>query len=83
MAETPTLHPALARYGDAPPSNPRCYSDLHEHVLALSRENLPVVVDNKDTKDTEMHPLMRWQYRGSIPELKRAVLATMAKAPPC
>jgi len=71
MTEARALHPALARYHDGPPSNPRSYPDLHEHILALARENLLVVVDEPINKDTEMHPLVRWQYRGGIPEPER------------
>jgi 4-hydroxy-3-polyprenylbenzoate decarboxylase len=62
---------ALERYRDAPPRHPRSYPDLHEHVLALAREGLLVVVDEPINKDTEMHPLVRWQYRGGIPEPER------------
>jgi hypothetical protein len=71
MNEARTLHPALVRYRDGPPSNPRSYPDLHEHVLALACEKLLVVVDEPMNKDTEMHPLVRWQYRGGIPEPER------------
>ena len=65
------LHPALARYGDAGRKHERCYADLHEHVLTLAREGLLVVVDEAINKDTEMHPLVRWQFRGGIPEPER------------
>ncbi len=64
-------NPALASYRDGPPANVRSYADLHEHVLALARENLLVVVDEPINKDTEMHPLVRWQYRGGIAEENR------------
>jgi UbiD family decarboxylase len=37
-------------------------------VLALARAGLLVAVDEPINKDTEMHPLVRWQYRGGIPE---------------
>jgi len=47
------------------------YPDLHQHVLALWEKNLLVIVDEKINKDTEMHPLVRWQYRGGIPEKER------------
>jgi UbiD family decarboxylase len=63
------LNPLLERYRAAQTS--RGYPDLHEHVLALARENLLVVVDEPINKDTEMHPLVRWQYRGGIPEAER------------
>jgi 4-hydroxy-3-polyprenylbenzoate decarboxylase len=65
------LHPALARYRDSTSGDGRCYADLHEHVLALARAGLLLVVDEPINKDTEMHPLVRWQYRGGIPEHKR------------
>ena len=61
----------LERYRDGPPQHPRSYPDLHEHVLALAREGLLFVVDEPINKDTEMHPLVRWQYRGGIPEAER------------
>jgi UbiD family decarboxylase len=62
---------ALERYYDGAPRHPRSYPDLHEHVLALAREGLLVVVDEPINKDTEMHPLVRWQYRGGIAEADR------------
>ena len=62
---------ALERYRDGPPRHPRSYPDLHEHVLALAREGLLVVVDEPINKDTEMHPLVRWQFRGGIEEKDR------------
>src|SRR6266699_1053108 len=62
---------ALERYHDGPPKHPRSYADLHEHVLALARAGLLVIVDEPINKDTEMHPLVRWQYRGGIAEPDR------------
>jgi UbiD family decarboxylase len=62
---------ALDRYRDGAPGQPRGYPDLHEHVLALDRAGLLVVVDEPINKDTEMHPLVRWQYRGGIAEADR------------
>jgi UbiD family decarboxylase len=58
-------------YRDGAPKHPRCYVDLHEHVLALAREGLLHVIDEPINKDTEMHPLVRWQYRGGIAEPER------------
>src|ERR1700681_4207056 len=67
---TENLPAALDRYRGAP--NPgRNYPDLHDHVLALARAGLLVVVDEPINKDTEMHPLVRWQYRGGIAEAER------------
>jgi 4-hydroxy-3-polyprenylbenzoate decarboxylase len=64
------MHPALARYRDDARDDRR-YPDLHAHVLALAHAGLLVVVDEPVNKDTEMHPLVRWQYRGGIPESER------------
>ncbi|RAI44876.1 UbiD family decarboxylase [Rhodoplanes roseus] len=70
MREPPALHPALSRWiEDA--GLPRAYPDLHDHLLALARAGLLVVVDEPINKDTEMHPLVRWQYRGGISEPDR------------
>ena len=49
----------------------RAYPDLHDHVLELARKGLLIVIDEPINKDTEMHPLVRWQYRGGIPEKDR------------
>src|SRR6185436_8588748 len=62
------LHAALARYRDGQRAHARSYADLHEHVLALANADLLIVVDEPINKDTEMHPLVRWQYRGGIAE---------------
>jgi 4-hydroxy-3-polyprenylbenzoate decarboxylase len=49
----------------------RAYRDLHEHIEALREAGLLYVVDRPINKDTEMHPLVRWQFRGGIPEAER------------
>ena len=49
----------------------RGYPDLHEHLEALQRAGLLVTVDRPINKDTEMHPLVRWQFRGGIEEPDR------------
>jgi len=66
----------LERYrGERHPA--RSYADLHDHILALYRAGLLVLVDQPINKDTEMHPLVRWQYRGGIAErARRAFLFT-------
>ncbi|MEA2996232.1 MAG: hypothetical protein QOG74_1781 [Alphaproteobacteria bacterium] len=70
MADRPDPPAALDRYRDSA-THDRGYPDLHEHVLALWRANLLVVVDEPINKDTEMHPLVRWQFRGGIAEPDR------------
>src|SRR5258705_3287436 len=49
----------------------RGYPDLHEHLEALERAGLLITVDREINKDTEMHPLVRWQFRGGIEERDR------------
>ncbi len=49
----------------------RAYPDLHDHVRALDKAGLLVTVDRPINKDTEMHPLVRWQFRGGIAEKDR------------
>jgi UbiD family decarboxylase len=49
----------------------RSYSDLHDHISALDKAGLLIKVDREINKDTEMHPLVRWQFRGGIEEKDR------------
>src|SRR2546426_12753353 len=53
----------------------RGYPDLREHLEALDRAGLLVRVRRPMLAETEIHPLVRWQYRGGLPEEQwRAVL---------
>src|SRR5436853_752457 len=53
------------------------YPDLHDHVRALEKAGQLIRVDRPINKDTEMHPLVRWQFRGGIEEKdRRAFLFT-------
>lgn len=47
------------------------YNDLREHIEALEENGLLIRVKREINKDTELHPLVRWQYRGGIPEEER------------
>ena len=49
----------------------RGYPDLHDHIATLDEAGLLIRVDREINKDTEMHPLVRWQFRGGIPEHER------------
>ncbi|MEC8622148.1 MAG: UbiD family decarboxylase [Pseudomonadota bacterium] len=49
----------------------RGYYDLHEHIERLRNSGLLFTVDRQINKDTEMHPLVRWQYRGGVEEEDR------------
>jgi 4-hydroxy-3-polyprenylbenzoate decarboxylase len=55
----------------AAPTLPRSYPDLHDHLRTLHEAGLLVTVDRPINKDTEMHPLVRWQFRGGIAERDR------------
>lgn len=56
---------------DGVPSADRGYPDLHDHLRSLEEVGLLITVDRPINKDTEMHPLVRWQFRGGIPEKGR------------
>ncbi len=45
--------------------------DLHEHLAALDAAGLLVRVDRPINKDTQLQPLVRWQFIGGIPEDER------------
>jgi UbiD family decarboxylase len=47
------------------------YADLHEHIARLDAAGMLYRIDEPVNKDTEMHPLVRWQFRGGIPEAER------------
>lgn len=49
----------------------RGYPDLHDHLAALDERDLLIRVREPINKDTEMHPLVRWQFVGGIPEERR------------
>ncbi|MFL6975713.1 MAG: UbiD family decarboxylase [Xanthobacteraceae bacterium] len=59
------------RKASAPAAPGRSYPDLHDHVRALDDAGLLIKVDRPINKDTEMHPLVRWQFRGGIAEKDR------------
>ena len=44
----------------------RGYADLHDHIDRLDEAGLLRRIDAPINKDTEMHPLVRWQFRGGI-----------------
>ena len=49
----------------------RSYPDLHEHLDALKRLGLLQVIDRAIDKDSELHPLVRWQFVGGMAEADR------------
>ena len=49
----------------------RAYPDFRDHLDALDRAGLLFRVDERIDKDAEMHPLVRWQFRGGLKEDQR------------
>src|ERR1700730_18420869 len=49
----------------------RAYADLHDHLKAIDAAGLLITVGRPINKDTEMHPLVRWQFRGGLEERDR------------
>jgi UbiD family decarboxylase len=45
--------------------------DFQEHLAALEANGLLVRIDRPINKDTELHPLVRWQFQGGLPEDER------------
>lgn len=45
--------------------------DIDAHLRKLESAGVLHVIDRAIDKDREMHPLVRWQYRGGIPESQR------------
>jgi len=52
----------------------RSYFDLHDQLAALEKAGLLLKVDIPVNKDTEIHPLMRWQFRGGLDENDRKAM---------
>jgi len=47
------------------------YPDFQDHLKSLEAAGLTRTIDVAVNKDTEMHPLVRWQFRGGIDEKDR------------
>src|ERR1700731_1198181 len=45
--------------------------DFQSHLAALEAQGLLVRVDRPINKDTELHPLVRWQFQGGLAEEER------------
>src|SRR3954462_6073425 len=45
--------------------------DFQDHLADLEAKGLLVRIDRAINKDTELHPLVRWQFLGGVPEDKR------------
>ena len=47
------------------------YPDFHAHLDELARRGLLQVIDRPIDKDSELHPLVRWQFVGGMAEAER------------
>lgn len=45
--------------------------DFHAHLAALKSAGLLETIDRPVNKDTQLHPLVRWQFIGGVPEDER------------
>jgi UbiD family decarboxylase len=50
---------------------PRGYPDLHEHLNELKQRGLLHTIERPVDKDSELHPLVRWQFVGGMAEAER------------
>ena len=58
----------------------RGYNDMQDHLAALDAAGLLTTIAAPIDKDSELSPLVRWQFRGGIPEAERkAFLFTNVK----
>ena len=58
-------------------SKPKPPLDFQQHLADLEKHGLLVRVDRPINKDTELQPLVRWQFVGGVPEdQRRAFLFT-------
>ncbi|MBI3056889.1 MAG: UbiD family decarboxylase [Betaproteobacteria bacterium] len=49
----------------------RGYPDLHEHLETLKERGFLLTVEEPIDKDSELHPLVRWQFVGGLDEPER------------
>src|SRR6201989_2365620 len=52
-------------------------ADFQQHLAALDAQGLVTRIDRPIDKNTELHPLVRWQFQGGLSEdQRRAFLCT-------
>src|SRR5687767_7081735 len=61
--------PGASLEGQARTDNPP--RDFHEHLARLDAAGLLTRIDRPIDKDTELHPLVRWQFQGGLAEAQR------------
>ncbi len=50
---------------------PNAYPDFQQHLANLESRGLLLRIDRPIDKDTELHPLVRWQFQGGLAESER------------
>jgi 4-hydroxy-3-polyprenylbenzoate decarboxylase len=50
---------------------PEAYPDFQAHLATLRDRGLLRTIDRPINKDTELHPLVRWQFQGGLAESER------------
>ncbi|HSG63551.1 MAG TPA: UbiD family decarboxylase [Gammaproteobacteria bacterium] len=50
---------------------PAAYPDFQTHLATLRERGLLRTIDRPINKDTELHPLVRWQFQGGLAESER------------
>src|SRR5262245_25113788 len=66
--ESPTMNRSANIEGPAAANVQRGYADLHEHLEQLRARGLLLTIDRPIDKDSELHPLVRWQFVGGLHE---------------
>src|SRR5215470_18378847 len=75
----PRGHPMLERRAqrENTAAKNRAPADFQEHLANLDAAGLLVRIERDVNKDTELHPLLRWQFQGGLDEdQRRAFLFT-------
>ena len=60
----------------------RSYRDLHEHLQALEKRGLIRTIERLIDKDSELHPLVRWQFVGGLDEENRKAFLLESETAP-
>jgi 4-hydroxy-3-polyprenylbenzoate decarboxylase len=66
MLDRPASSPSAAQQAPAGP-----HLDFQNHLAELEARGLLRRIDRPINKDTELHPLVRWQFLGGLPESER------------
>jgi UbiD family decarboxylase len=65
MLDVPKQRDTQSQQAGEPPR------DFQEHLARLEARGLLLRIDRPINKDTELHPLVRWQFQGGLPEEQR------------